>query len=793
MASIIKIKRSETSGNPSTLAAGELAYSALADNGSNGGDRLYVGTGTETNGNAVNHVVIGGKFFTDMLDHTKGTLTANSAIIVDADKKIDDLLVDNLQLNGNTISTTDNNGNLTLDPNGTGHIYLDAPSVRVGNSNANATITSNGANNLILNTNSGTDSGSITINDGVDGNIDLTPNGTGSVVISRVDINAGTIDGVTIGTNSAVTDLRVDNLKLDGNTISTTDSNGNLVLDPNGTGKISFYSAYTFPDTDGSAGYVLTTNGSGVISWAASSSTLTVKADAVTTEGINLLTETLEILGGEGIDTTVGTNSITISGEDATTSNKGIASFNSGGFDVTSGAVSLKGSVVQSVTTDSGAMTPSGNAFSILGGEGMDVTHSSTTITIAGEDATSSNKGIASFNTASFTVTNGDVTIKTGGVSNSQLANSSVTFGSTTVSLGGTSTSLAGLTELTVDNININGNEISSTNSNGNISLNPNGTGSVDVNGAKITNVGTPQAGTDAANKNYVDNAVSGLAWKESVHLLADTNIALTGTTGTLVIDSHSALDQTDSGIYRILLIAQTSPAQDGIYLYTDDGSNYTLTRATDADTAEELIGAAVFVMEGTVYANTSWVQSNHYLTDLIGGNSQFQDWVQFSGAGAYTAGDGLGQTGTTFFVKVSATGGIEISSDSLQLKSTVAGNGLTLTSGVLAVGGTADRITVGSDAIDIASTYVGQSSITTVGTLTTGALGTGFTTVAVPQGGTGATSFTTNGILYGNSTSAIQVTAAGTWDAGNGVGQLLSVNASGVPTWTNTVDGGTY
>ena len=76
MASLIKIKRSEVSGNPSVLGAGELAYSALADNGSNGGDRLYIGMGTETSGNAVNHVVIGGKYFTDQI--TAAT-TANTA------------------------------------------------------------------------------------------------------------------------------------------------------------------------------------------------------------------------------------------------------------------------------------------------------------------------------------------------------------------------------------------------------------------------------------------------------------------------------------------------------------------------------------------------------------------------------------------------------------------------------------------------------------------------------------------------------------------------------------------
>ena len=84
MASLIKIKRSEVSGNPQVLGAGELAYSALADNGSNGGDRLYVGMGTETDGNAVNHVVIGGKYFTDQITAATASNTASTIIRRDA-------------------------------------------------------------------------------------------------------------------------------------------------------------------------------------------------------------------------------------------------------------------------------------------------------------------------------------------------------------------------------------------------------------------------------------------------------------------------------------------------------------------------------------------------------------------------------------------------------------------------------------------------------------------------------------------------------------------------------------
>lgn len=65
--------------------------------------------------------------------------------------------------------------------------------------------------------------------------------------------------------------------------------------------------------------------------------------------------------------------------------------------------------------------------------------------------------------------------------------------------------------------------------------------------------------------------------------------------------------------------------------------------------------------------------------------------------------------------------------------------------------------------------------------------------TVAVGNGGTGLTTLTTNGVVYGNGTSAAGVTAAGSWDATNSIGQILSVNSSGVPTWTNTIDGGSY
>lgn len=98
----ILIRRSPTEGSPNQLRAGELAYSYLSDpsagGGGNGGDRLYFGVGSDQSELATRIDIIGGKYFTDLLSHTHGSLVANTALIVDAAKSLDSLNVGSLSV-----------------------------------------------------------------------------------------------------------------------------------------------------------------------------------------------------------------------------------------------------------------------------------------------------------------------------------------------------------------------------------------------------------------------------------------------------------------------------------------------------------------------------------------------------------------------------------------------------------------------------------------------------------------------------------------------------------------------
>tara|TARA_R100001163_G_C5065842_1_gene203925 strand:+ start:1160 stop:3844 length:2685 start_codon:yes stop_codon:yes gene_type:complete len=110
-----------------------------------------------------------------------GTLTTAVQTNITSIGTLGTLQVDNININANTISSTDTGGHVLIEPNGGGNVELRTDTVDIGTNTENKFITTSGTGDFTLSTNGGTDSGSIKIFDGVNGTIDIVPNGTGNI------------------------------------------------------------------------------------------------------------------------------------------------------------------------------------------------------------------------------------------------------------------------------------------------------------------------------------------------------------------------------------------------------------------------------------------------------------------------------------------------------------------------------------------------------------------------------------------------------------------------------------
>lgn len=755
MASIIRIKRSSTQGNPGTLGSGELAYSSLTGTQINGGDRIFIGVGTETAGDASSHHVIGGKYFTDMLDHVHGTVTADSALIVDSSSKLDILNVDNLTLNGNDISSTNSNGNITINPNGTGYVSIVGTNglvIPVGTTVQQGPAV---AGAIRLNSDStqfegysGTNWSSLGGVRSVDGLTYILAEATPASSDDTLHFYAAT----GASTNAEVATMNATKLAILQTTAATSTTTGaltvaggasvvgnlyvggNLVL----TGTETAINSVTFQN-----GLTLSGSATPATEYFTINDGTTTKFQVDSASGNTNIVGTLSVTGHttmEGVTSTGATGTgkhvydtsptlITpvLGVASATTINKvtitaptssATLTLVDGSSLITSGAFAT----TLTATATTNVTLPTTGTLATLAGSETFTNKTLTTPTIAIINGSTASSGTLTLRSTS------SVSKATAGIlMDEAIASTSTTTGTLKITggLGVSGNIYAGnfKSDTSVT--------ITAGSTNTNINLVPNGTGTVDVASKRITSVATPTTDTDAANKGYVDAVKTGLNVKDSARIASTTALTVTysngssgvgatltnaGTLAALNLDSVPAVVGD-----RVLIKDQAAALQNGIYTVTNIGSGavaWTLTRATDFDnnpTGEVGGGDFVFVQEGTTQGDNGYVVTSNGVITV--GTSTI-DFVQFSGAGQITAGAGLTKSGNTI--------------DAV---------------------GTSNRILVNADSIDIASTYVGQSSITTLGTIATGTWQG--TVIAGQYGGTGVANTGKTITLGGNLTTS--------------------------------------
>ena len=742
MASTILIKRSTNTVVPSSLEFGELAITVGAGTQVNRGDRVFVGD----NNSAVQ--VIGGKYFTDLLDHVHGTLTPSSGVIVDSNSKVDRFRVDDVNIDANVVETDTTDTDLIFRANGTGKLVIeDGQELEFGTT---------GDVELLF-----TDS---------DSALDIKRVGA-TVPDLRIQDDMRIYFGSDKNTGIRYDESQTDTLRVDG--ADWTYDNG-----------VAIQFNDTTNATNSTTGSVKLAGGLGV------AQTAWIK-DLVVDDDVTLGTASTDILTVES--TTTFNADVTFNGTQSVTGTIN----QTGQFNLDN--IRLDGNTISTNAGSQIILDPdprSGDAAGDLIVRGnLQVAGTTTTV----------NSTEMTVNDPVFNI--GDTTSQKSITAQAAAASSTINVDNPSgIATGGlvtgTGIGTGGRTITQIEVIFHTDAGFSASPSIGDPIYHYDG-------GGVYQQLGTFQAQTSNTLRVTLLSALclreSGFyegdaltdgssGTPQSINLVKDVTDQTVFETTTLTLNSgiSSQLEVCD-------YVTITQGSNDGM----DRGIQYSYHNGSaikngffgfDRTAGEDGLGAFTFIEDATNINNIfthvkGSVQSIKIEQDDLG---QLVVTTLPAAAnqtyGNLTPTGGLG-SGFTVTVSRNASGVITVGSISIVGAGTYYQEGDLLTIAGNLIGGSA-----GADDLQLRVTAISVSR----GTVLLGDLELEVD-LAVKQGGTGRSEFNTNGILYGNGGSELLETAAANM-ANPGVGpyvatsfQILTVTAAGVPVWTDTIDGGTF